>query len=1537
MQPIPSTPPTPAQFHGGQLSDFKQLLEVMRENKRTLADFAQALIKPSAFSPLYRANETGQRALQELIEDADYLALCEASNVSPHSLIVTATERSFIYEASSQDGAEKTELLLSANARWQAIRPRIEKSVLSLSGQLRGDGLVSAPRMATFYALAPWDPAQPAELQTAIDSLREKTASFQLGLEEDFDPLDLPLNLATENQQSILQGAPTADTQDGLRRQFVTGQIKKVMQTFLPDGITSPLTHLAAGILESVDLESVRAQPTAFLKKILQSAEGIKLGDHILLALQWYGGQPGEMTGPHIRSKVLATALQLWFKGRSIEHPDTIAGYALDASSNWGKSYGAIRREFEAHLLASKSATSEKEAIVLARLFLCQFPIEFRIGDIPCELSYRGSVAWVNFVTGVNLIQATEPESLKRMTFQQLIDIALHTSRGATTEHLRLIALARLAPCLAWAITQGVIASKSDGNYSDDQLGLALSSLDNHADELIKAVIQLDEQPPRRLEMAKEKMENILGQGSFSSDGRKLTRKVVVQPTTWRSTPAKEFAYYSFVDVYASGQFEGQRIWDVTTSDGHTVSPQTIMMLEDRTIRVSPPWKLPNSRFFLSPHLKLPDINAPFNSAFSHYLEKITAAYETLIRNLLASLPLADRQALELGKVSIYSLRKQTTGEEAQNETPEMILPLRSRYGVIIRATHQQQITSYELLPRAGMIRRLDRLAPELIGARKTTERWKISKSGSVTVSVHRHKDLPFDWTAHSSGAAPQKDASCQAIIEQLGDTFASRHTTVGVEGAPGSLSSERTRAISKLIATELLFLNPEQLRTIARGQTQFELEDAFDEKVLRIVKIFIPFWSSIEDLASGDRKRLISGVFGLFIDLLSFAQPIGKLASGSVQLIGNAGRLTLRARVPAFMSLTKEVMLLTLRATNPLDGIGSLLRALGSKGLKLVKSSILKVEQIAGKAGHFIFVHSMPKINDVGRWRPLVSGDRLATVGGVDNILVRNLSPAGRADYRLIDPRSSRPFGPSLATGTDELSLGRSHYSALEKTDSHVVVELSENSHIREVFEVDGRTTLFIGDQPYRLKDDVLRRAALRDVDETSKMIPCRVPRAPGAGVCRTRYVLRDPAPTPDIGSFDNAKGWAPWFGDVIYSPAINRTAMRTQAIRAQSTLEATMEFQKGIYGRVMVSVRVPGQQLVDNFQVGSIIVEAIDGSKRYVFLRLNAGNFYVAERTTGQSVHDVLTFKQAETLPNELKNELMVVYTGSLNANNMVRIHGQASVERALRTMDEIAVPLGSHVNPPETLKWLKVDTSPGEAVLFDHSTRMIVRSSADGAATWSASRAAPDSVRETTAAIFNNLFQREVIKVGSAIQGGPKALKIDDTMRRLQTLISRKTGRQVHAPRNIAFAEIKTKAGAHEVYVSVSGNQGDTGFLPLFAKNRHTNEVKVGSASYFNIDHGTRFPQTALGVTPQGKLQAIPRTIDNIETYTPALTSRPTSLDTESKLIGVIRGKYPDPKELDSITIATTMAPCNSCAVVMKQFGYDGSPDALNVTWK
>jgi tRNA(Arg) A34 adenosine deaminase TadA len=61
-----------------------------------------------------------------------------------------------------------------------------------------------------------------------------------------------------------------------------------------------------------------------------------------------------------------------------------------------------------------------------------------------------------------------------------------------------------------------------------------------------------------------------------------------------------------------------------------------------------------------------------------------------------------------------------------------------------------------------------------------------------------------------------------------------------------------------------------------------------------------------------------------------------------------------------------------------------------------------------------------------------------------------------------------------------------------------------------------------------------------------------------------------------------------------------------------------------------------------------------------------------------------------------------------------------------------------------------------------------------------------------------------------------------------------------------------------------------------------------------------------------------------------------SRVTSADSESKLIAYISEKYPNPEDIKSITLATTLPPCESCAIVMKEFGHERGAAALNVIW-
>ncbi|WP_223554810.1 deaminase domain-containing protein [Pseudomonas sp. BF-R-01] len=1553
MQSNTSNPPSPseAELHAGQLEDYELLLAALRE---TPVNILWPVLPLKPYSPLTKVSADGLKALWQVLRDRDYIDMCTKLEIKHGDLSVAFKEGKYVYQAWKNTG-HKVTLELTEHAKWQPLKLRIERAAALLGGVLNSNRTIGLERMCVFYGIA-LTSRNPQIVQVTIKVVQDRIAAHRLRLEDEFEALDLkspPTEKDLETFATIQQAFPgtPVDTQL-LHSGQVRGEIVDAVNQFLPESVTSPLAYLAKDVLSTATIEQVRATPSVYLEKILQSAEAQKLGNTLLTTMDWYGGKTGEETSPYIRTRLIANALQYWLCAQTLDSSDLIAGYNWRSRSNWGKSYQAIREAFESHLLTSKLASSEKEAVVISRLFLSRFPFEFRVRDIPADLAYRSTAVWVNFLNGVNFVKSVSPELLDRLSFQQLVNLPMHRAEVATTEELNLLSLTRLLPTLDWAVTQGFVSQKDLKDYTQADIERACSELEKHSNEVNQAVIRINEEPPKRLAIAKAEIQTLFGSEAFNTDGRKLARHDELASIGFRDPPplrGKEYKYYSFTDVLASGMFDDQKKWFVTEADGETLSKQWIRMDKDRYVKTEAPWPVPGINWegrlrpVLSPFTKIPDVPALFDDAFKRHLETITTAYQTLIRTLLTSLPYADRLALEVGEVKIYSLRKETRKVAAKDETPEITLPLRARNGVILQATQTNEpigdeaavsvSTFYELLPKAGVIRRLENFDATLliprIGAMATT-------SNGAYVDVIRDRHLPFDWDAHSNGTLPKATAFCEAIIDQLPPAFsASSEITEHHQRAPLTLSSSRSLAISRHIATELLFVDPQALRTFAKGQTRFELEEAQRRKIFKIAKLFVPFWGPVEDVMSGDKNRIALGIVGLFFDVISFVIPIGKFATGSIRLISNAGQLATRATLPSFSTLTKTLLVSTLRALNPLEIIPALLKGLGKSVRYIYKTVTFEFNELVGKIRYYEYVRSLPQLSDAGRWKPATLGDQLASIKGIDDVPIHNIGTSGKTDLRLIDPLSSKPYGPSLTTRASDFSPGQSHYSTLESRNQQSVVELAKTRHVREVLEVDGRTTLFIDDVPYRLEGDTLRRADLIDASDSLKSIPCRPRRAPGADVCTTRYVTRDPAPTPAVGAFDETKGWATWFGDSIYTPGTAGAPLTKVSLATHTTLDATMEFRKGIYGRVKVNVTEKG--VTDTFHSGAVIVDSVDGSKRYVFTRLDAGDFYVAELAKGQSLRNALTFKQASTLPAELRRELMVVYTGSLNANNMARIYGVTLVERAMRAMDNIAIPIGGHANPPDTLRLIKVDTSPGEAVLFDHSTRMIVRHSTDGATTWSASRNAPESVRETTAQVFNTLFQRTVITLESSVRDGPKALRIDGVMLELQQRISAIHNSELGKLRNVAFAEIKTRQGIREVYVSVSGRQGDTAYLPLFERNRGSKEVIDEGTSYFNIDHGANFPQTSLNVSASGKLRAIPHTIDNIETYTPALTQRPTSLDTESKLISVIRQKYPDSQELESITIATTMAPCDSCSIVMKQFGYDGNPEALNVIWK
>lgn len=285
--------PTAMQVYQSQLEDYELLLSFMRGEVGSITEFANTLLKPRTFSPLSEENEAGQLALQALMKDSDYLAACRAKNVSPHYLIVTLEDSIYRYQTSNRENQDNVTLELDETENLPELKSRIEKTVRLMAGQIRYDRLVALPRMATFYGMSPWDPTNAVAHQTSIYTLEEKISSYRLRLEDEFSMLDLSSGFLEKARSVSLPQSPSESSDIETNNQLIIDAIRHTIQAFLPDE-TSLLTHLANDILSSTMLERIRAQPTVYLEKILQTPEARKLEGLLLSALDWYGATPGK-------------------------------------------------------------------------------------------------------------------------------------------------------------------------------------------------------------------------------------------------------------------------------------------------------------------------------------------------------------------------------------------------------------------------------------------------------------------------------------------------------------------------------------------------------------------------------------------------------------------------------------------------------------------------------------------------------------------------------------------------------------------------------------------------------------------------------------------------------------------------------------------------------------------------------------------------------------------------------------------------------------------------------------------------------------------------------------------------------------------------------------------------------------------------------------------------------------------------------------------------------------------------------------------
>lgn len=1542
------SPSATLQRHTAQQSEYRAMISALRAVLSASTSLQTYYLTPQTHSRLGAAHDQAQNLLQALFDDSGEPQLTAYLQTSRGSLLqVDAAAGHCSFSFNRPDGS-CARFTIEDVTRASSTIQEFQRALLSIGAHLRSDRLLPLSQLLRESGFTFPDAPDATALARLIDKVEEQRARHRLNLRH--QPA-LTLLMSDDDKAAI----------HDLIGDWLTGKT------------LSAIDSLASEVTPAFTRQQLERQPAACLERLLDTPKARDLGQRLLQKLRWYGARPDEPTVPDIDLRLLLEALCLWYELPGEGSSTEVAGFALEQRAHYGASYASIRRNFLQHLEDSHRTSTPTEKHLLGWVCLAQFGPEFQVRDIPDDLPYASSVVWVNFVHGVHLAHALDPQLLEHLSFQQLVDLPLHKSENASTSLQTLIAMTRVAAAQSWVLATGApaAASETTGDHP------ALLALEDHKKHMNAAILQLDIEPPRRLALAKQQLDKALANELYDHTAIRVKRHHPSAPNRSRrsiiATPDVALPTWPLLEVYAAGGLSSDTRWYVS-HDGRSASEWISLnaagKLQSGFINTNQPGR-PISRF--PSNCTLPEIKLLFEQQFDDYLSKTRKAYEYLIKSLLVTLPWADRRALEHGEVRIHSLRDPTWHIESHLETPENILPYRARMGFVLQVTYEDPPhfykclpRFYECLPRAGIIRQCPDLDKSLIGGelmRPLPPKRGRTKGQSITRIVARR--LPFDRQAHWNGSTPAPDAKCVAILEPLGKPLAASLIPAAHHDSSPNLTftSPRTVKIAASIATELFYVDEQALHSEAWGDTGFE-RDSRKKHWIHALKGFIPFWGSLEDLQSDSPGKRALGVLGLLIDIVSFAIPLGKFVAGSIRLAAVAGKMAIRVALPRMAQLSKNLLVSSLRNLNPLDAAPALLKLGGRGALGAVRAvahleqrAVARLKRLAGRSADYDLLHSLPQALDAGRWKALKPADQLAVVRGIDDVPVRNV---GGSRYHLLDPLSECPYGPQLLAHEHDFLLGRSHYSVVKKTDNQIDIELAPNTRIELVPEAGGRTTVLLDDVPYRLDGHELRRVDLLDDSQHWTLLPCRIRRAPGAGDCRVSYITAEPAPTPALGTIDKEKGYAPWFGERVSEPGalprqdgtflavdaklyriidnrprlftgdLRRLGFRQGELVPRQQIQATLQFRKGIYARIKTGGTYDG--INDSHQVGAVLMPAIDDSASYVFFRINSQEYYLATIAKGQKAPDQLTFRRLrpqEMADGTLGAELLTVYTGSLHANNMVRIHGLESVERAMRTMEQIAIPIGTTAIPANNMKWLKVDTSPGEALMFDHSTRMIVTRLPEGAATWARSQKAPEAFRQKTAEIFDTLFLSPTINPANK----NASLSINSAMQKLHNLLPMRE--QPVNPRNIAFAEVTTASGKREIYVSVSGARGSTQRLPLF-RHMGANHVRIGDTTYINIDYNPAFPRTSLEVTEQGQLLAVPLTIKDLNTYQPVQTIRPTSLDSESKLIRVIREKYPDPNEIRAVDIATTMRPCESCSVVMKQFGHDGGEAALQVLW-
>ncbi|MDR0191197.1 hypothetical protein RCO22_19805 [Pseudomonas yamanorum] len=668
------------------------------------------------------------------------------------------------------------------------------------------------------------------------------------------------------------------------------GEQRRVLAAATDHGSQNPnAPHIGAsvGVLEYLNanrplLDEALADPAKALETLVSSTRGQALGQ----AIQDQLG--GVATDTSVNEYALS-AIHLLLDPESITapHRNRVAGFDLAQHAHWGRPASTVLERLSTYLHENYK-TSPEMAKAGAYLLLARKSPEFLIKDIPDRVTY-GSPAWVSLAAAAAAIEAQFPGKVAHMTFAQVMssaENAIVTNRAAA-EH------AQKAALVDWGVANGIVTRQPSDSYSDVEIDRARTAFNAQLKLMLAATGLLEADIPSRKDIALVHLKERFGE-HVPFEEKRLKVVDSKQPSAQplydpNRAPA---GLYSLLDIAMSGL--GHYTWE-------SRDPHIAEAIKGKRLDFG--------------------VNKVFNEQFEQAIASRKQGVRSAIRHLVATLPLADRENLEFGKLEFF-----------QKNTYELGLDITSkkRRGadnkLWVKATGRNGDAVYEIDLKAAAISAVP--ASEL-----TTKR---ERQANKTFKTEH-----FNPKAVNEAALGPKNQA-------------------GLSTPPISFSSTRTQHIADAFV-EHLDLDSDDVKAYARGVTSFDKQMATEWNVTNFFLDLIPLRSAIANFSKGNH---LEGASDLALDVFGFVTA----GAGVAAKVTKAGAKVASAAAKA-IQVAKVVGVAAIQAFNPLDGFSDLVaggaRLLG-KGANLVRATGAEVvNKLKGASGSYDLLKAASKHHD--------------------------------------------------------------------------------------------------------------------------------------------------------------------------------------------------------------------------------------------------------------------------------------------------------------------------------------------------------------------------------------------------------------------------------------------------------------------------------------------------------------------------------------------------------------------------------------------